>query len=43
MDLCRTIIVALLALAAFNLSERASYDAVHGLRIAAAPTATVRG
>lgn len=43
MDLCRTIIVAALALVAINMSDRVSYDEAHGLRIAAAPTAIARG
>lgn len=37
MDLCRTIITAMLACALLQMSERLSYDAGHGLRLAAAP------
>lgn len=43
MDLCRTIIVAALAVLLIQLSERLSYDSVHGLRLAAAPAATAQG
>ena len=42
MDLCRTIIVAMLALIALQMSERLSYDRAHGLRLAAAPEALSR-
>ena len=34
MDLCRTVIVAALAAMAIQASERLSYDADHGLRLA---------
>lgn len=37
MDLCRTLIVAALAAVMIQASERVSYDAGHGLRLAAAP------
>lgn len=39
MDVCRTIIVAMLALIMLQLSERLSYDA-GGWHLAAAPVAT---
>ena len=35
MDLCRTLIVAALAAVLIQASERLSYDAAHGLRLAA--------
>ena len=36
MDLCRTLIVAALAAMMIQASERLSYDADHGVRLAAA-------
>jgi hypothetical protein len=43
MNLCRTIIVATLAVLLIQLSERLSYDSTQGLRLAAAPAATAHG
>lgn len=43
MDLCRTIIVAALAVLLIQLSERLSYDSERGLRLAAAPAAAAHG
>ena len=42
MDLCRTLIVAMLAVMMIQMSERLSYDAAHGLRLAAVATAPGR-
>lgn len=39
MDVCKTLIVAALAAIMIQASERVSYDADHGLRLAAAPVA----
>lgn len=39
MDLCRTLIVAMLAVMMIQMSERVTYDADHGLRLAAVASA----